>query len=181
MTFSCGQVVWEPDRRPVRPGRCAPTAVGRPMFVTLLPPVVLPALKAVCVQRPEAMAKGGRRSTSWACGVSGNPAGRPRSLATIEGRKVIADVKAAARALTPEAIATLLTVMTDAKAPPAARVGAATGILDRGWGKPTQSVEPQVSVLDRMTDDELCALLAALDGCHAGNDGGGSCSPRTDN
>jgi hypothetical protein len=28
-------------------------------------------------------------------------------------------------------------VLSDGKAPPAARVQAATAILDRGWGKPT--------------------------------------------
>ncbi len=45
------------------------------------------------------MAKGGRRSTSWKRGVSGNPLGRPKRLETIEARKVIEDIKAAARAV----------------------------------------------------------------------------------
>jgi hypothetical protein len=31
--------------------------------------------------------------------------------------------------------------MANAKAPPAARVGAATALLDRGWGKPGQGIE----------------------------------------
>ncbi len=31
--------------------------------------------------------------------------------------------------------------MNDCKAPPSARVGAATAILDRGWGRPMQAVE----------------------------------------
>jgi hypothetical protein len=92
------------------------------------------------------MAKGGRRSTSWSKGVSGNPDGRPKRPVTIEERQIVRDVKEAARALTPKAIVTLERVMDDQKAPPAARVGAATAILDRGWGRPTQSIEGQVGV-----------------------------------
>jgi hypothetical protein len=66
--------------------------------------------------------------------------------ATVEAHKIIADVKDAARELTPKAIAALESVMDDPKAPPAARVGAATAILDRGWGRPTQSIEGQVGL-----------------------------------
>jgi hypothetical protein len=92
------------------------------------------------------MPKGGRRSTSWNRGQSGNLGGRPKQPATVEARKIIADVKAAAREMTPEALSTLQTVMNDPNAPPAARVGAATAILDRGWGRPTQSIEGQVGL-----------------------------------
>jgi hypothetical protein len=90
------------------------------------------------------MAKGGRRSTSWERGQSGNPGGRPRRPATVEARQVIHDVKEAAKALTAKAIATLENVMDDPRAPPAARVAAATTVLDRGWGRPTQSIEGNV-------------------------------------
>ena len=79
-------------------------------------------------------------------GQSGNPGGRPIRAKTIEARRIIADVKEAAKALTPKAIATLETVMDDPNSPPAARVGAATAILDRGWGRPTQSIEGQVGL-----------------------------------
>jgi hypothetical protein len=79
-------------------------------------------------------------------GQSGNPGGRPRRSATLEAHKVIADVKAAAREMTPKALETLEQVMDDPKAPPAARAGAATAILDRGWGRPTQSIEGQVGL-----------------------------------
>jgi hypothetical protein len=40
------------------------------------------------------MSKGGRRSTSFRPGVSGNPDGRPKRPETIEARRVVADVKA---------------------------------------------------------------------------------------
>jgi hypothetical protein len=74
-------------------------------------------------------------------GQSGNPGGRPKRPKTIEARRVIADVKVAARELTQQAIDTLAAIMNDPKVPPASRVSAATAILDRGHGKPTQAAE----------------------------------------
>jgi hypothetical protein len=49
-----------------------------------------------------------------------------------------------------------------AKAPPAARVGAATAILDRGWGKPQQQIDANVNFFDQMSDEEQRIMLAAL-------------------
>jgi hypothetical protein len=65
-------------------------------------------------------------------GQSGNPSGRPKQ-----------DVKLRdlARAHTSDAIATLVEVMKDVKAPPSARVSAANSVLDRGFGKPVQPVD----------------------------------------
>lgn len=40
-----------------------------------------------------------------------------------------------------DALAVLLEIATDQSAPPSARVAAANGLLDRGYGRPTQSVE----------------------------------------
>jgi hypothetical protein len=85
--------------------------------------------------------KGGRRLTSWKRGQSGNRSGRPKRPATVEAHKIIADVKAAAREMTPQALGTLQEIMEDKKAPPAARVTAATAILDRGWGRAAQTIE----------------------------------------
>jgi hypothetical protein len=65
-------------------------------------------------------------------GKSGNPGGRPR---------VVRDLRDLAREHTPDAIATLVTVMNDAKAPHAARVSAANSLIDRGYGKPTQQID----------------------------------------
>jgi hypothetical protein len=108
------------------------------------------------------MPKGGLRSTSFKPGVSGNPDGRPKRPETIEAPRVVADVKAAARELTPVAMDTLEKAMTDQKAPWAAKITAAIAVLDRGWGKPQQTVSANVSILDQMTDDEQKAMLAAL-------------------
>ena len=112
--------------------------------------------------------RGGRRSTSFKKGQSGNPGGRPKRFAELppeakaEAIQAIHDVKAAAKAETADAIKTLKTVMNNESAPSAARVGAAIAILDRGWGKPMQPVEASVSIFDQMTDDEQKTLLAAL-------------------
>ena len=64
-------------------------------------------------------------------GQSGNPGGMPQGMA---------ELKAAARALTPLAMQTLGGIAADPEAPPAARVAASTAILDRGWGKPSQAI-----------------------------------------
>ena len=54
--------------------------------------------------------------------------------------KVIAEVKELARAHTGEAIETLVSIMTNPQAAPAARVSAANALLDRGYGKPPQHI-----------------------------------------
>jgi hypothetical protein len=103
--------------------------------------------------------------------VSGNPDGRPKRPETIEARGVAADVKAAARELTLDAMDTLKLVMKDPKAPPAARVGAATAILDRGWGKPTQPVDANIHWTDSIPLEEKEAMLAVLEAVKAARAG----------
>jgi hypothetical protein len=89
------------------------------------------------------MARGG-----WRLG-----AGRPPGAIN----KIGVDVRAAAREHTVDAVETLAAIMNDEGAPSAARVSAASAILDRGWGKPTQQLEHGVS-------DPLAELLDAVDG-----------------
>jgi hypothetical protein len=60
--------------------------------------------------------------------------------------KATADVKTAAQAYTSEAVETLATIMRNAQMPAAARVSAASAILDRGHGKPTQAVELDATI-----------------------------------
>jgi len=68
-------------------------------------------------------------------GQSGNPGGRP---------KVVAEIRQLARERGPEAIAALVKVMTKGKSE-AARVAAANALLDRGWGRPKQWDESEVT------------------------------------
>ena len=66
-----------------------------------------------------------RSSTTFKPGQSGNPGGRPKGI------------EALAREHTPAALAALV----DALRSPKERVPAAVALLDRGWGKPTVTVE----------------------------------------
>jgi Family of unknown function (DUF5681) len=103
--------------------------------------------------------RGGKRSTSFKPGQTGNPGGRPKM--TEEQKREIADVRMAARAMTMEALEALKEVVGDKAAPPSARVSAATTILDRGWGKATQTIEATVTNrIDVMGIDELRAFVA---------------------
>ena len=72
-----------------------------------------------------------RRAVGFLPGQSGNPGGRPKALR---------EVMELARAKTEAAVETLAGIMSDEKAPPAARVSAATALLDRGWGRPVQGL-----------------------------------------
>ncbi|MCJ2063258.1 hypothetical protein MKK63_11105 [Methylobacterium sp. J-088] len=85
----------------------------------------------------------------FAPGQSGNPGGRPR---------LPDDVKALARGYTREALETLAGVMRNDEAPAAARVTAASHILDRAWGKPAQHIT--VDPVGDLTDAELGSELA---------------------
>jgi hypothetical protein len=69
-------------------------------------------------------------------GQSGNPGGRP---------KVVAEIRELARAHTAEAIHTLVSIMTNPKSPPAARVSSANALLDRAFGKPPHDVTSQTA------------------------------------
>lgn len=54
--------------------------------------------------------------------------------------KATADVKAAAQVYTDDALKTLAAIMRSSKQPAAARVAAASALLDRGHGKPKQAL-----------------------------------------
>ncbi len=64
-------------------------------------------------------------------GQSGNPGGRP---------KAIAEVRDLAREQTEKSVQALVSIRDSTRAPPAARVAAANSLLDRGWGRPAQTI-----------------------------------------
>ena len=116
-------------------------------------------MEQATIKSDQAMPRGGRRSTSFKPGVSGNPSGRPPRPDTIAARQIFVAVRTAARMLTQEAIDTLAAVMRDGRAPPTARISAAVALLDRGHGRPPQAVELNIGCdLARLTDDELETL-----------------------
>ena len=55
--------------------------------------------------------------------------------------KSVTEIRSLARSYTRTAINVLVGVMRSTNATPAARVAAANAVLDRGWGKATQSIE----------------------------------------
>jgi hypothetical protein len=78
--------------------------------------------------------RGGRRAGA------GRKAGTPN--------KSTRELKALAGDYTERAVKTLVTVMEDPEAPPAARVAAADKLLDRGHGRPAVTVEANIGKLD---------------------------------
>lgn len=54
--------------------------------------------------------------------------------------KTPTEIKSLARNHTEKALSILASIMHSDGAPPAARIAAATALLDRGWGKPTQPI-----------------------------------------
>jgi hypothetical protein len=84
-------------------------------------------------------------STSFRPGQSGNPSGRP---------KVVADVQNAAREHSADAIKTLSDIMNNPKAPAAARIAAASALLDRGYGKPLQTVDANNTNVNYVVSDQ---------------------------
>lgn len=54
--------------------------------------------------------------------------------------KAPTEIRSLARGHTESALNVLAGIMNQSEAPPAARVSAATALLDRGWGKPAQAI-----------------------------------------
>jgi len=72
------------------------------------------------------------RGRPFAPGNNANPGGRPKLPDDVK------HVRELAREYTGEAVKTLATVMKTGS--PNARVSAANSLIDRGWGKPEQSI-----------------------------------------
>ena len=91
-----------------------------------------------------------------------NPTGRPKKVWTAQelmDRRIRSDLKAVAKEHSPEAFRFLLETMRDTTVGTQHRMNAATQILDRGWGKPTNHSELAVSVYDRMSEVELIKII----------------------
>lgn len=95
--------------------------------------------KAPSPENRQGSGKGGKRSTSFKPGKSGNPGGRPKK--TDEERTL----EAMCREHTLLALATVLAIM-DAGEIERNRLAAAQFIIERGWGKAVQAVEHSGSI-----------------------------------
>jgi hypothetical protein len=86
-------------------------------------------------------------------GQSGNPGGRPQSLANL---------MVEARRHTAPALATLLKLMKNARSE-SVRLGAAQAVLDRAWGRPIQSLQVDGRFLSKKLSELQPAELTALE------------------
>lgn len=96
-----------------------------------------------------AMWMGGTDAVPWQKGQSGNPGGGRR--------KVVGNgmtLREMAREHTEKALGAYLAALNDDEAGHAVKVQAATALLDRGWGKPTQPIAG---------DDQAPPVSVALD------------------
>lgn len=108
------------------------------------------------------MARGGKRPGA------GRRPGQANKL-TARQKRTLTDI---ARDHTEDAMQVLVDIMSDVKAPAAARASAANSVIDRGWGKPAQSHEHtgagggpiQTMDVSGLTDEQLAALYAAIGG-----------------
>ena len=74
--------------------------------------------------------------------------------------KTPTDIRSLARSHTETAVRTLAGIMNEARAPASARVSAAIALLDRGWGKPEQSLDiTHKRELREYSDAELLAII----------------------
>lgn len=70
------------------------------------------------------------------------------------------EIRSLARSHTEKALKVLKEIMEDATIQAGARVSAAVALLDRGWGKPSQTVDMTVrkAIAKDLADDELADI-----------------------
>lgn len=93
--------------------------------------------------------------TAFKPGQSGNPGGRPKKT------EAEFELERACEDKTPEALDTILGLMTGAKQD-SVRLAAATYVIERRYGKPTERKEIRTGPLDTLGHEELRALDAAI-------------------
>lgn len=116
---------------------------------------------------------------AWKPGQSGNPtgknagrkkgSGKPKAamdhatlVAYVEKRRIIADVEALSRDAGAEAVAVLREIMNDRSVQATTRVGAASTLLDRGFGRPKVNIDVHSVIgfhnLSALSDEQLLQL-----------------------
>jgi hypothetical protein len=74
--------------------------------------------------------------------------------------KAPVEIRSLARSHTPKALRVLSEIMDDSTVNAGARVSAAVALLDRGWGKPSQTVDltARKAIAKDLADDELADI-----------------------
>lgn len=88
----------------------------------------------------------GGKGKPFAAGQSGNPSGRPKKT---EEQITLENM---CKARTPEALATILSIM-DGGENERNRLSAAEFVIERGWGKATQPMDINVTTHEATLDD----------------------------
>ena len=89
-----------------------------------------------------------------------NGAGRPLGSKNRVSGQYREDLAELARGYTEFAIRTVVEICADPRQPAAVRATCAFGLLDRGWGKPTELSDRRVNEnFDRMSTAELMAIV----------------------
>jgi hypothetical protein len=97
------------------------------------------------------MAKAHRPNPGGRRPGAGRPRGRPNHVAR--------DIAVLARQYSGEALAIIVAIMTDRKAPHSVRLAAALAVLDRGHGRPTQHMLVDLEVdPNELSDAQLAAI-----------------------
>jgi hypothetical protein len=88
-----------------------------------------------------------------------NPAGR-NGWGTSPKRAFARDIREAAQAYTDKALATLVSALSAEDAPWPARISAASALLDRAYGKPTQTIagDPDKPITWQMIVQQALAI-----------------------
>jgi hypothetical protein len=128
----------------VRRNRDAAKAQGR-TFPIYAPSPILISMRGSSGAPAEGSSLRKYKTMPFAPGKSGNPGGRPQ---------VAAGVRELARKHTRDAVTTLAELMNGAQSEQA-RIMAANSLLDRGWGKPTQTISGDENV-DREVLETAC-------------------------
>jgi hypothetical protein len=111
--------------------------------------------KATNPENRQKSGRGGKRSTSFRPGASGNPGGRPKKTEAEFELEKACELKA------PEALETILDLMTGAKQD-SVRLAAAAYVIERRYGKALERKEVRTGPLDGVGHEELRALNEAI-------------------
>lgn len=102
----------------------------------------------------------------WKKGFCPNPNGRPKKVLTADelmDQQIKRDLKVVAKQHSPEAFRFLLETMRNKEAAIQHRLSAASQILDRGWGKPSNHTEVSVNVYEKLSDAELVKFISGVE------------------
>ena len=101
--------------------------------------------------------KGKPRGRAFQKGVSPNPGGVPKGEAS--PRRIDMDARLLARDHSVEAVKKLISIMNNPKATHTAQLIAANSILDRGYGRPPQSVEVYGADVQADSGDDVLEII----------------------